>query len=57
MKLRNEGKVPKELRTACKVESELILQMTDPDPKKRPSASDLLKSDTLKHWEIDVNYD
>ena len=31
--------------------------MTEPKPEKRPSASELLKSHSLKNWALDATYD
>jgi len=55
--LRNERKIPKDLKSKYSIESELIMQMTDPKPEKRPTASELIKSEKLKHWALDVKYD
>jgi len=55
--LRNERKIPKELKKRYAIECDLIMQMTDLNPGKRPSASELLQSEKLKHWALDVKYD
>jgi len=57
LKLRNERKIPKDLKCKYSIESDLIMQMTDPKPEKRPTASELLKSEKLKHWALDVKYE
>ena len=55
LKLRNDRKLPKDLRNNYKPECELILLMTDPVPDRRPKACELLKSDLLKGLEAEVN--
>lgn len=55
--LRNFRKIPKELSENFRVEADIISCMTELKPEKRPSASELLKSELLKHWTLDVQYD
>jgi hypothetical protein len=49
--------LPESVTSKFGMESELILAMTEVKPEKRPAACEILKSQYLKHWGIDSNYD
>jgi hypothetical protein len=39
-----------------KIESEIIMLMTEKKPEKRPSAREFINSEIMKHWQLDVKY-
>ena len=55
--LRNLRKLPKDFAEQFRVEKDLILWMTDPRPEKRPAAKEVLNSEIMKHWAVDVKYE
>ena len=52
-KLRNERKLDEEKFKSMPEERDIILNLTDPDPKKRSSAIYLLKSKTFQSWSFE----
>ena len=52
--LREERRLPSEVLEKHSTESEIILQLTSPDPRQRPSAQSLLASPLLRDWEKEV---
>ncbi len=55
--MRNIRKVSKDITQKYAIEAELIKKMTDPRPEKRPSAKEILNSETLKRWALDAKYE
>lgn len=52
--IRKKHCVPAEVLQKFPVESEIVLQMTEADPEKRPDAGDILKGDLMERWKKEV---
>lgn len=52
--LRTQRKLPEGLLNSMPEEHDIIINLTDPDPKKRSSAHHLLSSKTFQTWSFEA---